>query len=691
MSKIQYLALNLILILLFSAPFETFAADQTGTMEDSRTRMDDVVVTATRFPTATDRVAGRIDVITAKDIEQLPFERVDDLLGYVAGAYTDRTDNIFEMSPRVTLRGLGGNVPGRTLVLIDGQPASIGDSGNMRWNRINTADIQRIEVSKGPGSSVYGSNAMGGVINIITRQPESKAEGSVAVGYGTYNTRKGSARIAGRQGPDKGFYGQVAATGMKSDGYTSLAPTSKNYDGRVDKFMDELNVDAKAGYKFNKDSCLELSHSYFDDSRGEGYKYTLEDGTYRDFDNNNTRMIFKSRLGAFDLKAGGFYQKEEYYWHRDFKDVDSIYQVFSDREDFGGNLTLSTTIANAHTVTLGTDTRYSSVDAIDDYDTSDDFALNRGKLDQYAAFIQDDYSLLNDRLTITAGLRFDQVRFHEGTYQSNTASFSALSGDMNSNTWNAISPKLATRYRINDDFSAYASYSRGFRAPILDSLCRYGIMYGRFYDANPDLENETIDTYEIGVDASLLSNRLTVSLSSYYSRGKDFIYSVDTGETRFLWGRNRAVYLKENASEVTITGIEAEADFEILPSVKLFTGYAFNDSVIDSFEKRPDLEDKKLEYVPRHTAHAGLQWMNPVVNTSLTLRFVGERFSDDQNTEELPSYNTLDLKLWRELDFIAKGLKATLTVHNLADKEYQVSDDETGPGRFIIADLSYQW
>ncbi|WDP91531.1 MAG: TonB-dependent receptor [Desulfobacter sp.] len=653
--------------------------------------MGEMVITATRFPVPVDKVAGKIEVITAKDIESLPFERVDDLLGYVTGVTADRTDHIFSLSPRVSLRGLGGNVPGRTLVLIDGQPASTGDTGNMRWNRINTADIQRIEIFKGPGSSVYGSNAMGGVINIITRRPDKNVEGSASVGYGTYNTRKGSARLAGRQAKDSGFYGQVAATGLKSDGFTSLTSSSSHYDNRIDRFVEEFTLNTKAGYQFSPGQSLELGFSYFDDARGEGYRYNLEDGSSRDFDTNSANLLYKLEKGDWQIRAGGFYQKEDYFYHRDFSDIDDVYTVSSDREDFGSAISLSRALGTAHSLTFGVDTRFSSVDAIDDYDTSDQFAANKGELDQYAVYVQDQYTAMSDRLILTAGLRFDQVRFHSGSYQSNSGAFSALSGDMDSNSWSAFSPKLAARYHVTPDFSLYTSYSRGFRAPILDALCRYGIFHGRFYDANPDLENETIDTFEIGADSSFVDNRLNLSISAFYSRGKDFIYSVDTGATRFLWGKNRSVYLMENASEVRITGLEADVDFTICPGVKLFAGYAFNDSVIDTFDKRPDLENKQLEYVPRHSGHAGLQWLNPVVNISAVLRHVGTQYSDDQNTEKLNAYKTVNLKFWRELACITPGLKATLTLQNLLDEEYLVSDDDKGPGRFIMAELSYQF
>jgi iron complex outermembrane recepter protein len=190
--------------------------ENTRHQENAAIHLDDMVVTATRFPTDKNRVPGRITVITADDIENSPFERVDELLQQVSGLQTTRPDGIFELSPQVTMRGLGSDEPGRTLVLIDGTPSSTGDTGNMRWNRLNLADIERIEVFKGAGSSIYGSNAMGGVINIITKRPDKPFSGDVSAGYGSFGTKKGAIRLGGRQ--SQGFRHQPGEPPLQKGG-----------------------------------------------------------------------------------------------------------------------------------------------------------------------------------------------------------------------------------------------------------------------------------------------------------------------------------------------------------------------------------------------------------------------------------------------------------------------------------------
>jgi outer membrane cobalamin receptor len=95
--------------------------------------LPEIVVTGTKFPTEIERVPGRIDVLDTQEIKDMPYERVDELLQQLFGVQTSRTDGIFKLSPQVTMRGLGGNVPARTLVLIDGMPTSVGYKGNFRW------------------------------------------------------------------------------------------------------------------------------------------------------------------------------------------------------------------------------------------------------------------------------------------------------------------------------------------------------------------------------------------------------------------------------------------------------------------------------------------------------------------------------------------------------------------------------
>ena len=100
-----------------------------------------------------------------------PLLSVDDLLSIISGINTTRSGGIAEMQSQVSIRGLAGNEQGRTLVLLDGVPVNTSDDGSVNWNSLSLLPLQRIEVLKGPGSSLYGNHALGGVIHLITKQP----------------------------------------------------------------------------------------------------------------------------------------------------------------------------------------------------------------------------------------------------------------------------------------------------------------------------------------------------------------------------------------------------------------------------------------------------------------------------------------------------------------------------------------
>ena len=149
--------------------------------------LDQMVVTATRTEKKIIDVPASVEVITAKDIEKSGAAYVDDALKKVTGIAVSRTGGLANSKPVVTLRGVksGSDV----LVLVDGQPMVNAYSGTVNWNDIPVESIEKIEVVKGPGSAIYGSNAMAGVINITTKDSE-KMHAKTSLTYGTNHTQK---------------------------------------------------------------------------------------------------------------------------------------------------------------------------------------------------------------------------------------------------------------------------------------------------------------------------------------------------------------------------------------------------------------------------------------------------------------------------------------------------------------------
>ena len=144
-------------------------------------------------------------------------------------------------------------------------------------------DIERIEVIKGPASTLYGNNAMGGVINIITKKPSSGLEGSVKAFGGRYNTFGGSVNLMGSEIKDsKGFYWDFNAIYRKGDGYIFELPENAD-ETDVATYLQEYGAGTKLGYQLNKANSIELIYDYYNEFRGAGRQIFEEAGSYDKF------------------------------------------------------------------------------------------------------------------------------------------------------------------------------------------------------------------------------------------------------------------------------------------------------------------------------------------------------------------------------------------------------------------------
>lgn len=673
-------ALLLFIFMLIISPVE--AAEMEGPL-----KMEEVVVTATKSERAIEEVAGRIQVITKDELQKAPGQKIDDFLNNISGVNVIRSNGIYTMTPNVTLRGLSKE-GGRTLVLINGVPINKSDTGEVNWNRINMEDVERIEVFKGPASSLYGNNAMGGVINIITKTPEKFVEGQVSGKYGTYNTYGGNLAVAGNPFPkSSGPYYRFSGFYQKSDGYIST-PEERRTPYTRKKFLEEGNAALTLGYRFNPDHKIELAGSYFDDQRGEGTQIRAPEGMYRDFDTTNVSLAYQGKIQDWRLEFKSFYQLENYQRISESLrgTIYTRFDVKSKRAERGALFHISKLLFPNNRVTLGLDYKQGSVDGKDEYKTSPDYTHNKGTMDLYAVYLQDEFDLWPGRLHLIGGLRYDYAKFREGSYFSTLSPYSSLNGPLAENSWSALTPRLSVRYFLLENLSFLASYGQGFRASILDDLCRSGILWGLYKEANPNLEPETIDSYELGIDYKPLGN-LQLSTSLFYSLGRDFLYFVPTGRT--LAGR--PLYRRENIGKVEIYGGEFDIRYHPKPFT-IFANYTYNHAQIKSYPLNPALEGTELTNTPNHQIKVGVNWLNPYLNAGVYYYYKSSQlvYTNEvtQTTKRISEYHTVDLKLWRE---VIKNLTISLIIQNVFDKKYLESDSDLSPGRFILGEVIYRF
>lgn len=671
-------------------------------LETASLSAPEVEVFDSRVPRIVQNKPVRMEVLSAQLLTNNPGQSVTSALDLISGVNLTGTMGVYSASSVVSMRGLSGNDQGRTLVVMDGVPLNKADEGEVNWNLLNRENIEKIEVFKGPGSARYGSNAMGGVIRITSKQPEKPVTGMASVNYGTFNSMGLRYQVGGmldRKKQGKGFFWGSNGFVKKSDGYNAEVPEylEPGDTFTTNTFLRELSVGSKAGYRFSPGNQVEAGVNYFNDRRGRGMEIYEIDGAWDShetwmynarYDGNKGKVSWQ--LLAFSLDEH-FERLNEYMSEAEY----NLYRVESKRTDRGVTFSAVTAAGRFQSVSGGVDYRYGSVYGQDIYYTSTDLITNQGKMDTWGLFVQDEIRLMEQKLQITAGLRFTMARFHDGSFIVDNPSYSIQyltdyqDSLFSADRWSQTDPKLSAQYRFTPYSRVYFSLARGFRAPVLDDLCRTGKMRKGFKVANPSLKPEYLDNVEIGGDVRLF-RKMQVATSLFYSIGHDFMYYVSTGDTVNMGFKRSPVFKKQNISKVTIAGFEADINAELWPWLSLTGNYTFNHSVISKFIPNDsvidkDLSNKFLTDVPDHKVTLGLTIKHKIINFNMVWKYIGQRYINDENTvdyylmtDKYPSYNTLGARIWRTF---LKHYTFAFNIDNIFDVRFIDDRLRESPGR----------
>jgi len=467
------------------------------------------VVTATRTEMPEGEVPASVTVLTRDGIAQSGAVVMDDLLRQIPGFNTFRRSSSLVTAPQqdpeaqgVTLRGIGPGGASRALVLLDGIPVNDAFGGFLYWGELPLESIERIEVVRGGGSNLWGSFALGGVINIITKAPEKRFMHAKLSG-GNLGTTDDTLSCSDVIGPFRvGLQGNF----LHTDGYNIIAPFQR---GPIDQDSgsEHKTFNGRLEYSPASNSSLYLQGSFYTEARNNGTPlrtsttdrgFVAGGGTLNTADGSKWQLNIFSHLTTFN---------EQFSRINDSRTSESTQQIQEvPSTDVGGNLTWARSFSANHLLTTGTDFRLIDGESrdtfVDPAGTIAEHRLSRGEQTFFGFFVQDLYTP-NPRLDVALGIRLDHYKIFHGSVTSPVTNPKVISIPDQDRT--VISPKLAFRYELFDALAVRGAGYRAFRAPTLSELTRESSVERLRFLPNRFLGPEFLEGGEIGVDYAGLS------------------------------------------------------------------------------------------------------------------------------------------------------------------------------------------
>lgn len=585
--------------------------------------VEEVVVTATRLETPASEVGSSITIITAEQIRRMKVIPVDRLLETVPGVDVVRNGGIGQPSS-VFIRGGKSE---HTLVIIDGVEANdpFNPGRSFDFSNMTTDNIERIEVLRGPQSTLYGSDAMAGVISITTRRGRGDPRVSLSAEGGSFNSRRASASVSGA-GSEVDY--SLSLSHLNSDSISA----ADERDGNTERDgYTNTTVSGKVGVVLSDSADLDFVLRGWDGStQADDYN---EFFVFADDPNANleTSQIFFRTRGTF-LLAGDMWEsiagislgKHDKSFDNQPDPLNSITSTFSSdgrslQVDWQNNLFLS----RSNTLTLGLEMEREWGSFQSEYD--DGFFPSSDKVDESSretGIYAQDMINVDDSLFATLGLRWDAYR------------------DLGSKvTW-----RVAPAWLIGDTGLKFrGSYGTGFNAPTLFQL------YSGT-DGNPDLLPETNTGWDIGLDKSFSGIGTVLGVAYFRTEYENLISWQPTGF--------------ENTAVANTDGWELYLDSRLTKALTCLASYTFTRTEDDNGEP--------LLRIPEDKASLGLNYsFGSRANVNLEALYIGDRDDIDFSTfsrVRLDSYTLVNLAGSLTL---TKWLEIYGRAQNLLDEQYQ--------------------
>lgn len=652
-----------------------------------------VLVTATRITAQLEDSPADAQTLSRDYLTSMASLTIDDALRKVPGFTLFRRSSSRTGNPGTqgaSMRGMGASGASRALVLVDDVPLIDPFGGWVYWDRVARESISDIEVVRGGGAaSLYGSTAMGGVIQFRTRQPEAPSA-SIEGSWGNENTPELSGWTGTRLGP---WSASLATDLFRTNGYI-IVP--ENQRGSVDtpaNSRHELTT-LDLGRHFGDHAQVSARGSYFDESRHNGTVVQTNATQIGDF---STGWNYDSaKIGNLSARMFGLFESYDQTFSAVATDRNSESLTNHQRvpsQSLGGNAQWSKPIGRIQTLVAGFEMREVHGSSNEDLFLSgapNGRNLSGGRERTERVFGEDILQI--GRLTANLSLGydhwsdFDARRIHFNTDGSfSVTPYAARTSD-------ALNPRAAFLFRLGHGTSLVASGYRAFRAPTLNELYRTFRQGNVVTQNNPGLRAEHLTGVEGGIRQKLLSDRLSLRGTFFWNDMTNTVVNVTLSTTPTLITRQ-----KQNVGRTLSTGLNLDGEFRVTNNLQIAGGYQYVHSVISSYTPdpnlgSPDITGKWIPQVPHQQFTLQTRYVNPrILTATVQGTFVGKQFDDDLNTLPLDKFFTVDVYVSRAL---GKGFEGFVGTENLFNTRWAVAATPVttlGPPILARVGLRYQF
>ncbi|MEH6533267.1 MAG: TonB-dependent receptor [Photobacterium frigidiphilum] len=615
-------------------------------MADTATTDDVMVITAsqTKHPELT--APASVSYITREELDKLVVNDVAEAVKKLPGI------NINPGTPygrnEIKIRGLDSDY---TLLLINGKRTSSRDAltssyGNdFDLSSIPMSAVERIEVIRGPMSSLYGADALGGVVNVILRQPTEQAEG--AVGYQYEGPTKGSGGdvhkwnvyAGGSLIPDT-LLGNIIIEQSSRDAWRTDQSLNPNSD--VLEERDELNIFSSLKWLATDQQDIDLDVIYSKDDRDADWNnWGTAVNNVQKLERINATLTHNGYWSKFDSRVRYNYENS------DLKDDSGLNKGVGDITQTNNTLDGQLSgYVGSHLLTGGAEYRVT--------DLKNNLTLSKGSegYNQSAIYLQDEFDIGD--LAVTLGGRFDDHEVYGGEF----------------------SPRAYAVYSITENWVVKGGVGKAFKAPSLNQYSdSYAVLACRSACSvvgNPDLKAETAVSYELSTGYKANSWGATVTA---FNNDIDDMIQAET------WDRVKTELTYFNVQEAQVRGAELSGWFDVTDTVSLSANYMYTDA-------KDKTTDKELTLTPKNTANVQVDWqMLENVYTYVSYQYTGEQYV--RTDEKSDGYGIFDLGAQYEA---VKNLNLKLGVTNLTDEkrdDVAVKYDYIMKSRTIYVGASY--